>query len=86
MLKTGVVERIELSHGDLGQQYTTINGKVYHTWFDFADGIQQGVTVEFEEELNAKICDCPHQGNSRASVYADVARITRILGRMGEDQ
>lgn len=83
MKRTGVIEKIQLTYSDLGQQYTTINGKTYHTWFDFANGIREGLLVEYEEELEAKVCDCPHPGNRNAAVYADVARNVRVIPKMG---
>ena len=79
MKRTGIIEKIQLTHGDLGQQYTTINGKTYHTWFDFADGIREGLLVEYEEELNKRISSCPHPGNRDAGIYADVASNIRAI-------
>jgi hypothetical protein len=83
MKKTGIIEKIQLTHGDLGQQYTTISGKVYHTWFNFEDGIHEGVSVEYEEELGKRISSCPHPGNWDAGIYADVASNIRVLPSAG---
>ena len=53
--KTGIVENIRFTHGGFGNQYTTINGKEYITYWDFADGIQKGATVEFTEKEDGAI-------------------------------
>ena len=48
----GTFESFELTHGSFGQQYTTIDGEDYITFFDLADpklrGLRPGVRVEYE--------------------------------------
>ncbi|HWV98502.1 MAG TPA: hypothetical protein VNZ64_02300 [Candidatus Acidoferrum sp.] len=48
----GTFEEFELTFGSFGQQYRTIDGRVYLTWFDAADptlrGLSPGVKVEYE--------------------------------------
>ena len=48
----GTFENFEVTHGSFGQQYTTIDGQVYLTWFDGADpnlrGLAAGARVEYE--------------------------------------
>jgi hypothetical protein len=84
--KTGVIENIKITHGELGQQYTTINGKVYYTWFDFMDGIREGVLVEYEEELNKRIASYPHPGNPDAGIFADVASKIRVIQKVSAQE
>ena len=50
--KIGTVEKIEFTRDGFGNQYTTIDGKEYITFWDFADGICVGAKVEFTEEEN----------------------------------
>lgn len=48
----GKLHNFELTFGSFGQQYTTIDGQRYLTWFDLADrklaGMRAGCRVEFE--------------------------------------
>ena len=48
----GTFEGLKLTFGSFGQQYTSIDGQVYLTWFDVADpklrGLVDGAVVEFE--------------------------------------
>ena len=48
----GTFENFELAFGSFGQQYTTIDGEDYITFFDLADpklrGLRPGVRVEYE--------------------------------------
>lgn len=53
--KTGTVEKIEYTFNGFGNQYTTIDGKEYITFWDFADGVKVGATVEFTEEENGRV-------------------------------
>jgi hypothetical protein len=48
--KTGTVENVEYTFGGMGNQYTTIDGVRYITYWDFADGVKVGAQVEFTEE------------------------------------
>jgi len=48
----GTFENFKVTHGSFGQQYTTIDGQIYLTWFDWADpnlrGLAGGARVEYE--------------------------------------
>ena len=62
---TGTFENFELAFGSFGQQYTTIDGQKYITWFDLADpnlnGLRPGVQVEFEPAPGpTAFCHSPH--------------------------
>jgi hypothetical protein len=61
---TGTFQKFELTLGSFGQQYTTIDGQRYVTFFDLMDpnlrGLEAGAKVEFEAvEGPAKLCDDP---------------------------
>lgn len=71
-VKTGIVEDIEFRLYSFGEQITTINGKRYMTWWDFKDGIEVGVRVQFTEYLNAKFWDSP-------KMSGDLARKLKVL-------
>jgi len=47
--RIGKVEKISFTHGSMGQQYVTIDGVKYWTWFDTNDfpGIGVGAVVEY---------------------------------------
>jgi hypothetical protein len=53
--KMGIVEKIEYTHGGFGNQYTTIDGKEYITYWDFAEGVDVGAKVEFTEQEDGVI-------------------------------
>lgn len=51
MATTGTIDKIDYTSGGAGNQWTTIDGKRYATWFDFRDpklkGLRSGAKVEF---------------------------------------
>jgi hypothetical protein len=61
---TGTFQRFELAFGAFGQQYTTIDGRQYVTFFDLMDpnlrGLKAGAKVEFEATKGpTKLCNHP---------------------------
>lgn len=47
-MKTGKVDRVEFTQNSLGNQWTTIDGKRYMTWWDIRTlPIKAGATVEY---------------------------------------
>ena len=61
---TGTFQSFKVTQGSFGQQYTTIDGQVYLTWFDAADpklrGLGEGAVVEFEARpAPTMLCDSP---------------------------
>jgi hypothetical protein len=62
---TGTVQKFALTFGSFGQQYTTIDGVEYVTWFDLCDprlkGFREGAVVEYEPRLGPTVlCHSPH--------------------------
>jgi hypothetical protein len=62
----GTFEKFELAFGSFGQQYSTIDGREYVTFFDLMDpkfgGLHRGARVEFEvTDGPTKLCDGPHR-------------------------
>jgi hypothetical protein len=60
----GTFQRFELTFGSFGQQYTTIDGRNYITFFDLMDpklrGLEAGAKVEFDAtEAPTMLCDDP---------------------------
>ncbi len=80
---TGTFQSFRLTHGSLGQQYTTIDGQVYLTWFDAGDpklrGLGEGAVVEFEaRHAPTVLCNSP-------AVHEDLpsATLLRVLRKAG---
>jgi hypothetical protein len=76
----GTFDKFELTHGSFGQQYTTIDGEVYLTWFDLVDrklnGLKPGVRVEFEPRpAPTVLCHSPHVSEELPS-----AELVRVVG------
>lgn len=47
--KHGIVTSIQFTEGGLGNQYTTIDGEVYATWFDLRElPVTEGCKVEYQ--------------------------------------
>jgi hypothetical protein len=48
----GIFQGVEFTHGQCGQQYTTIDGRKYITYFNLADpklnGLKPGARIEYE--------------------------------------
>jgi hypothetical protein len=79
----GTFEGFELTFGSLGQQYTTIDGQVYLTWFDAADpklrGLGEVALVEFEARPGPTVlCTSPAIREDLPS-----ATLLRVLRRAG---
>jgi hypothetical protein len=60
----GTFERFELTFGSFGQQYTTLDGRKYITYFDLGDpklkGLEPGARVEFEPRSGPTVlCQSP---------------------------
>ena len=83
----GTFEKLELTFGSFGQQYATIDGRKYITYFDLADprlqGLEPGVKVEFETRpaLTA-LCHSPRVCEDLPS--AVLVRVVQAAG-MGLD-
>lgn len=75
----GIVEKIQFTHGGLGNQFTTINGECFFTWWDYKDGVKEGVTVEYAVERNATLCSSPHIIGNRATIVRVVVDIPNAL-------
>jgi hypothetical protein len=76
----GTFENFEVTFGSFGQQYTTIDGQKYVTYFDLADpklkGLEPGVRVEFEPRPGPTIlCHGPHVREDLPS-----AKLVGIMG------
>lgn len=75
----GTFEGFELMFGSFGQQYTTIDGREYVTYFDLADpkvkGLEPGLRVEFEPRPGSTVlCHSPHVSEGLPS-----AELVRVL-------
>jgi len=71
------VNQIQLTFGGFGNQWTTIDGVCYATWWDALKlrGMHEGCQVEYEAEPGkTKLCDSP-----RITVEQGRARIIRVL-------
>ncbi len=80
---TGVFEGFDVMHGSFGQQYTTVDGVVYLTWFDVADpklrGLVDGAVVEFESRpAPTVLCTSPAVREDLPS--ATLLRVVREAG------
>jgi hypothetical protein len=76
---TGTFQSFELTFGSFGQQYTTIDGRQYVTFFDLMDpklrGLEAGAKVEFEAmEGPTKLCD-----NPLVTEALPAARLLRVI-------
>ncbi len=81
---TGTFQGFNVTFSSFGQQYTTIDGQVYLTWFDAADpklrGLSEGSVVEFEAQpAPTVLCDSPAVRENLPS-----ASLLRILRKTGE--
>ena len=81
---TGTFQGFDITFGSFGQQYTTIDGQVYLTWFDAADpnlrGVVEGEVVEFEARpAPTVLCDSPTVREDLPS-----ATLLRVLRKTGE--
>lgn len=45
--KVGVVESIEYTSGGAGNQWTTIDGEKYATYWEFSQGVRKGAVVVY---------------------------------------
>ena len=74
----GTFENFELAFGSFGQQYTSIDGEEYITFFDLADpklrGLRPGVRVEYEAQPGPTVlCHSPRVEDNLPS--ATLARV-----------
>jgi hypothetical protein len=74
----GTFENFEVAFGSFGQQYTTIDGRRYITYFDLADpklkGLEAGARVEFETRSGpTMLCHSPRVSEQLPS--ADLLRV-----------
>jgi hypothetical protein len=79
-MRIGTFETFELTHGSFGQQYSTIDGRKYVTWFDLSDpklkGLAPGARVEFEARSGPTVlCHSPRVSEQLPSVD-----LLRMLG------
>ena len=63
--RTGTFQGFDLTHGQFGQQYTTIDAARFITYFDLADpklkGLWEGARVEFTvRPAPTVLCHSPH--------------------------
>lgn len=61
----GIVQGVGFTHAQFGQQYTTIEGVKYITYFDLSNpklkGLKPGVRVEHEPKLGPTVfCHSPY--------------------------
>ena len=69
----GTVEDVQFTTGGLGNQWTTIDGKKYMTWWNFhTHPVRIGKRVEYSVSLQQQVSSMP-------AMFADVATIHRIL-------
>jgi hypothetical protein len=76
----GTFENFRLTFGSIGQQYSTIDGQTYITFFDLADprlrGLRPGVRVAYEARPGPTVlCHSP-----RVSEYLPSAVLMRVEG------
>jgi hypothetical protein len=81
---TGTFQGFVVTFGLFGQQYATIDGLVYLTWFDAANpklrGLGEGAVVEFEvRPAPTVLCDSPAVREDLPS-----AILRRVLGEACE--
>lgn len=82
-IKTGIFQDFELTHGQFGQQYTTIDGARFVTFFNLAEpklkGLRGGCRVEFTlTPAPTILCHSPHVQESLPS--ADILRVLQGEG------
>ena len=79
----GTFENFELTFGSFGQQYATIDGCRYVTYFDLADptlrGLEPGVRVEFEARPAPTVL-CHSPGVSENLPSAVLVRVMQAAG------
>lgn len=80
----GTFEKFELAFGSFGQQFKTIDGVKYLTWFDLMDpdlkGLKAGAEVEYEvRPAPTVLCDVPRVTSGLPS-----ARLVRVAERITE--
>lgn len=77
----GTFQSFRVTHGSFGQQYTTIDGQVYLTWFDASDpklrGLAEGAVVEYEARpAPTVLCHGPGVSENLPS-----ATLLRVVGK-----
>lgn len=80
--RTGIFQGFEVTLGQFGQQYTTIDGVKFITHFDLADpklkGLQPGARVQYEPRpWPTVLCNSPYVAEELAS--AVLLRVERVL-------
>jgi hypothetical protein len=80
---TGIFQGFDVTHGQFGQQYTTIDGVKFITYFDLADpklkGLRPGCRVEFTMRAAPTVlCHSPH-----VQEWLPSAEIRRVLPEGG---
>jgi len=80
----GTFQGCRLTFGSFGQQYTTIDGRKYITFFNLADpklrGLEPGARVEFEPRPGPTVmCHSPHVTEDLAS--AELVRVVESASR-----
>ena len=68
--RIGTIEKIKFTSGGAGNQWTTIDGTRYATWWSFGDGVKVGAEVEYQPYRQRLF------GNSADEV--DCANIRRV--------
>lgn len=76
---TGTVGAIELTLGSFGQQYATIDGRRFVTWFDYRDpalaGLRPGCRVEYRARpAPTPLCHAP-----RVTEALPAATLLRVI-------
>jgi hypothetical protein len=80
----GTFQKFQITQGSFGQQYATIDGVRYLTWFDLMDqnlrGLRAGATVEYEVRAGPTVlCDMPLVQSGLAS-----AKLVRVVKTTAE--
>lgn len=72
-MKIGTVEKVEFTCGGLGNQFTTIDGRTYFTWWDARrHKVWKGVRVKYSVQEGVEVCSHP-------KMVGDVAVIHEVL-------
>jgi len=72
-MNIGIVDSVQYTIDGLGNQYTTIDGTCYMTWWNLLEHrVRPGVTVRYSVQENQRVCLAPE-------TFADVATIHEVL-------
>jgi hypothetical protein len=75
----GTVDKVAFTQGGLGNQWTTIDGRKFMTWWDIRKhAVKKGARVRYTFKENSTVCHSP-------LMKADTATILEILPDAGEE-